>query len=94
MVMRFSGVTPMSGKRQADETDHVAEINMFAGDFAPSSHFVCDGALIPISTNTLLYSLIGTDYGGNGMTNFGKTTLEIQYTNEFDLLLSSTINNH
>jgi len=48
----------------------VGEIRMFAGDFAPSGWSLCDGALVPISSNTALFSLLGTTYGGDGRTTF------------------------
>jgi microcystin-dependent protein len=48
----------------------VAEIRMFAGNFAPTGWATCDGQLLPISQNTALFSLLGTFYGGNGKSNF------------------------
>ncbi len=44
----------------------VAEIRIFAGNFAPSGWAFCNGQLLPISQNTALFSLIGTIYGGDG----------------------------
>src|SRR5256885_4140901 len=44
----------------------VAEIRMFAGNFAPTGWATCDGQLLPISQNTALFSLLGTFYGGDG----------------------------
>ena len=44
----------------------IAEIRIFAGNFAPRSWAFCDGQLLPISQNTALFSLIGTTYGGDG----------------------------
>jgi microcystin-dependent protein len=49
----------------------VAEIRMFAGNFAPTGWASCDGQLLPISQNTALFSLLGTYYGGDGKSNFG-----------------------
>lgn len=46
----------------------VAEIRIFAGNFAPRSWAFCDGQLLPITQNTALFSLIGTTYGGDGRT--------------------------
>ena len=54
----------------------VAEIRIFAGSFAPRGWALCDGQLIGISTNTALFSLIGTFYGGNGSSNFGLPNLQ------------------
>jgi microcystin-dependent protein len=46
----------------------VAEIMIFAGNFAPRGWAFCDGQLLPIAQNTALFSLIGTTYGGDGRT--------------------------
>jgi len=48
----------------------IAEIVIFAGNFAPRSWAFCDGQLLPIAQNTALFSLIGTIYGGDGRTTF------------------------
>lgn len=48
----------------------LAEIRLFAGNFAPVGWALCQGQLLPISSNTALFSLIGTYYGGNGTNNF------------------------
>jgi microcystin-dependent protein len=48
----------------------VAEIRIFAGNFAPAGWATCDGQLIPISQNTALFSLLGTFYGGDGKSTF------------------------
>ena len=48
----------------------IGEIRMFAGNFAPRSWAFCDGQLIAISSNTALFSIIGTTYGGDGRTTF------------------------
>lgn len=46
----------------------IAEIRIFAGNFAPRNWAFCNGQLLPISQNTALFSLIGTTYGGDGRT--------------------------
>lgn len=48
----------------------LGEIGFIGGVFAPKGSMACEGQLIPISQNQALYSLIGTSYGGNGVTNF------------------------
>ena len=48
----------------------VAEIRMFACNFAPTGWAFCDGQLMPISQNTALFSLLGTTYGGDGKSTF------------------------
>ncbi|GKU78212.1 phage tail protein [Paenibacillus sp. L3-i20] len=49
----------------------VGEIRAFAGNFAPVGWAKCDGQLMSISENEVLYTLIGTTYGGDGVTTFG-----------------------
>jgi microcystin-dependent protein len=54
----------------------VAEIRMFAFQFAPTGWAQCNGQLLPISQNTALFSLLGTTYGGNGMSTFALPDLQ------------------
>ncbi|MCB2154816.1 tail fiber protein [bacterium] len=54
----------------------IAEIRIFAGNFAPRSWAFCDGQLLPISQNTALFSLVGTTYGGDGRTTVGLPDLQ------------------
>ena len=54
----------------------IAEIRIFAGNFAPRGWAFCNGALLPISQNTALFSLIGTTYGGDGRTTTALPNLE------------------
>jgi microcystin-dependent protein len=48
----------------------IAQILLFAGTFAPKNWAYCQGQIIAIQTNTALFSLLGTTYGGNGTTTF------------------------
>jgi microcystin-dependent protein len=54
----------------------VAEIRIFAGNFAPRGWAFCNGQLLPISQNTALFSLIGTTYGGDGRTTTALPNLQ------------------
>lgn len=54
----------------------VAEIRIFAGNFAPTGWATCDGQLLPISQNTALFSLLGTYYGGDGKSTFALPNLQ------------------
>lgn len=49
---------------------YVGEIRMFAGDYAPRDWQFCDGSLLPISASETLFDLIGTAYGGDGVSTF------------------------
>jgi microcystin-dependent protein len=50
---------------------YVGEIRIFGFNFAPLGWATCDGQLLSIAQNTALFSLLGTNYGGNGTTTFG-----------------------
>ena len=54
----------------------VAEIRIWATDFAPRGWAQCNGQLMPISQNTALFSLLGTNYGGNGTSNFALPNMQ------------------
>ncbi len=49
---------------------YVGEIRIFAGNFAPNGWLFCDGSVLPISENDVLFQLIGTTYGGDGQETF------------------------
>jgi microcystin-dependent protein len=52
----------------ADPT--LGEIRIFAGTKPPRGWLFCDGSKLPIATNTALFSLLGTIYGGDGRKSF------------------------
>ncbi len=49
----------------------LGEIRMFAGNYAPLNWAFCEGQLLPITSNSALFSIVGTYYGGDGRTTFG-----------------------
>ena len=49
---------------------YVGEIRLFAGNFAPNGWAFCDGQLLSIADNVVLFELIGTTYGGDGQTTY------------------------
>jgi microcystin-dependent protein len=50
---------------------YLGEISMGAWDFAPHGFAFCNGQLLSISQNTALFSLLGTNFGGDGQQTFG-----------------------
>jgi microcystin-dependent protein len=52
-------------------TPALGEIRAFAGNFAPRGFALCNGQLLQINENEALFALIGTTYGGNGVSTFG-----------------------
>ena len=77
-----------------EESTYVGEIRMFAGSFAPAGWLFCEGQLLSIDENQVLYQLIGTTYGGNGNSNFGLPDLRgrvpVHVTGSFDYQLGTT----
>lgn len=49
----------------------IGEVKMFGGNFAPRGWAFCEGQLLAISSNSALFSILGTTYGGDGRTTFG-----------------------
>ncbi len=49
----------------------LGEIRMFGFNFAPQGWAFCNGQLLSISQNDALFALLGTTYGGNGVSTFG-----------------------
>jgi microcystin-dependent protein len=49
---------------------YIGEIRMFGGNFAPEGWMFCDGQELLIRENMVLYNLIGTSYGGDGVNHF------------------------
>jgi microcystin-dependent protein len=54
----------------------LAEIRPFGFNFAPQGWAICAGQILPISQNTALFSLLGTQYGGNGTSTFALPNLQ------------------
>jgi len=54
----------------------VGEIRIVGFNFAPKSWAFCNGQILPISQNTALFSLLGTNYGGNGTSTFALPNLQ------------------
>jgi microcystin-dependent protein len=65
-----NGPTATSGTFRS-ANPFLGEVQLFAGNFAPSGWAFTDGQLVPISQNSALFSLLGTSFGGDGETTFG-----------------------
>lgn len=51
-------------------TAYLGSIILFAGNFAPKGTAFCNGQMMSIASNSALFALLGTTYGGNGQTTF------------------------
>jgi microcystin-dependent protein len=54
----------------------LAEIRIFPFNFPPVGWAFCNGQIMPITQNTALFSLLGTNFGGDGRTTFGLPNLQ------------------
>ena len=57
-------------------TPYLSEIKILPFDFAPRNWASCDGQLLPIQQNQVLFSLLGTYYGGDGVRTFALPDLQ------------------
>jgi microcystin-dependent protein len=51
--------------------EYIGTIKLFGFAFAPRGWMTCQGQMLSIAQQTALFSLLGTTYGGNGVTTFG-----------------------
>jgi microcystin-dependent protein len=61
----------------------ISEIQIFAFNFAPKNWVQCNGQTLAIAQNQALFSLLGTTYGGNGVTTFQLPNLMSRTPNSF-----------
>jgi len=54
----------------------LGQIELFPYGFVPVRWMACAGQLLQISQNTALFSLLGTNFGGDGRTTFGLPNLQ------------------
>jgi microcystin-dependent protein len=55
---------------------YLGQITMFGGNYAPRGYSFCNGQTLSIQQNTALFSLLGTYYGGNGISTFQLPNLQ------------------
>lgn len=54
----------------------ISSIDIWPLDWAPKGWASCQGQLLAVSSNTALFSLLGTVYGGNGTSTFGLPNMQ------------------
>ncbi len=69
-LVATSGVFPSQGGGGTGENVYLGELILFAGNFAPSGFAIAQGQLLSINSNSALFALLGTQYGGDGITTF------------------------
>ncbi|CAA0112822.1 Uncharacterised protein [BD1-7 clade bacterium] len=65
----------LSHQVSAQQDCMIGEVKWFAGNFAPRGWAFANGQILAISSNTALFSILGTTYGGDGRTTFGLPSL-------------------
>lgn len=72
-----SGLAVLCGAASASAQSEpiLGQVALFATDWCPEYWAPANGALIPISQNSALYSLYGVTYGGDGQVTFGLPNL-------------------
>jgi len=69
LLLGVAALLAISGAASA-QTPFLGEIDLVAFNFAPQGWAFCDGQLVAIQQNTALFSLLGTNFGGDGITTF------------------------
>jgi microcystin-dependent protein len=60
----------MQNNKEVDMNSYVGQITLFPTSYAPEGWALCQGQLLSVQQYTSLFVVIGTKFGGDGMTNF------------------------
>ncbi len=74
-------------------TPFLGQVSVFGFNFAPKGFAFCNGQTLSISQNQALFALLGTTYGGNGVTTFALPNLQGANAINFGVSLSGTTYN-
>jgi microcystin-dependent protein len=69
-IIATQGVFPTAGTIVPDGAPFLGEISLFAGNIAPAGWQFADGQLLPINANPALFAILGTTFGGLGLSSF------------------------
>jgi microcystin-dependent protein len=58
--------------------EYLGIIKLFAGNFAPRGWALCNGQLLSIAQNSALFAILGTAYGGDGVTTFALPDMRVR----------------
>lgn len=61
---------------------YIGTVSQFAGSFVPRSWASCDGQIIQIRGHEALFAILGTIYGGDGITTFALPKMN-EYTTQY-----------
>lgn len=74
-ILGAGALIPMDAAAQMTQP-FLGEMRWVAFGFAPKGWATCNGQLLAIIQNQALFSLLGTQYGGNGQTTFALPNLQ------------------
>lgn len=75
-IIATDGVFPSVGGGGVTFESYIGEVTLFAGNFAPAGWAFANGQLLSIAQNSALFAILGTTYGGDGVTNFALPDLQ------------------
>ena len=70
---------------------YVGEVKAFSFNYQPEGWLPCDGRLLPIRDNQMLFALIGPIYGGDGVSTFALPKIPPLATDESGASLEYSI---
>jgi microcystin-dependent protein len=82
MLLGLAGLVSLAAASPAaaQSEPFLAQTFTFAGNFCPRGWAPMNGQELPINQNQALFSLLGTNYGGNGQTTFALPTAKPTFT--------------
>jgi microcystin-dependent protein len=75
-VTSLSGIFPSGCGGGSASGDMLGFVYAFAGNYLPGDSLFLQGQLLSITTNTVLFDILGTTYGGDGVNNFALPDLQ------------------
>lgn len=79
-ALAFAGFVATAAPAFAGSNPFLGEVETFAFNFCPLGWVVPNGQILPISQNAALFSLLGTTYGGDGISNFALPIIKPIFT--------------
>ena len=71
-------------------TPMIGQIELLPYGFAPRGWLFCDGSILPVAQNQMLFHRIGSTFGGNGTTTFGLPNLTSEAPNNCNYCISTS----
>lgn len=93
LVLLLAMLSVASFNQSTAQDAFLGEVKLFAGNYAPRGWMACEGQLLPIAQYSALFSILGTNYGGDGRTTFALPDLRgrVAMGNGIGPGLSSTV---